>query len=804
MWARRRWRGWVDPEPRRASLDQDGETAVTALLIRFRFLAFAAAVVLLAVLLRYGRRVEYEQSLTSFFPDGEPIVTAYQRASDLFGNDNFVFIGYDDPRLLTPEGMDRLGELVAAVQPGKIEAVTAVESLDGTPMFWRVDDELVRIESLPAFLRTGAVKVALGLLKNVGGAAGASLSIGQGIRAAKPADLAALRERITTHPLLRGVLVNPAGTSTVVVVHLKGMAEQDIKATIGALRTTADAFAARHRIVRPALVGPPVLLADGFSMIEVDGRRLAAAGMALIALVTLTATRSLWWSIVPMLAGWTVWLGAEHVLGVLGLKLSLSGGPLVAQIIVLTMPAASHLAIHFQDAIRHGVDRAAATIETLRAVTTPILWCAATGALGYAALVTSDVVPVKQFGAVLAVCTLIASILTLLISPLAMRPPFTLEWPIRPGSRSRAGSTVQTIVTWVDRHPLAIVLGVVALVAPVALGALNLEFESNYINAFKPESRVVKDYQFVESRLGGIGLVSMVVPLEGDLDAAKLETFRALDEAIRAGGDVTGVLSLATVLDPEGRLAALPSEKAAHALATKLEMIAAAPQGNLMRSFWNREQGQARVLVRVLEQQSAPTKEATFQRALAETRSHLGPDSFLTGLSYLLTQTTRGVMATSWTTFLWAVASIFLMLALAYRNPALAVLAILPSLLAVGLVVGLMGRLGIKLDIATALVASVALGLSVDDTFHCLLQFREHRKHNDSFHESLFNSYAVSGPGVLLSSVAVALGFAVLWMSQFVPFANFGMMVGIATFGSSLGNLVVLPAFLSLGNRLRE
>ena len=184
--------------------------------------------------------------------------------------------------------------------------------------------------------------------------------------------------------------------------------------------------------------------------------------------------------------------------------------------------------------------------------------------MGYTALVTSNVVPVKQFGAVLAVCTLIASILTLLISPLAMRPPFPLEWAVRPGWRdSQIGSTVQAIVTWVDRHPLAIVLSVVALVVPVALGELSLEFESNYINAFKPESRVVKDYQFVESRLGGIGLVSLVVPLEGDLDTTKLETFRALDEVIRVSGNVTGVLSLATVLDPEGRLAAMPPEKSA-------------------------------------------------------------------------------------------------------------------------------------------------------------------------------------------------------------------------------------------------
>ena len=70
------------------------------------------------------------------------------------------------------------------------------------------------------------------------------------------------------------------------------------------------------------------------------------------------------------------------------------------------------------------------------------------------------------------------------------------------------------------------------------------------------------------------------------------------------------------------------------------------------------------------------------------------------------------------------------MLTLAFRSPVLAVLAILPTLLSVALVLGLMGWLGIQLDMATALVASVALGLSVDDTFHCLLQF--HRASQDA------------------------------------------------------------------------
>ncbi len=108
-----------------------------------------------------------------------------------------------------------------------------------------------------------------------------------------------------------------------------------------------------------------------------------------------------------------------------------------------------------------------------------------------------------------------------------------------------------------------------------------------------------------------------------------------------------------------------------------------------------------------------------------------------------------------------------------------------------------MGWLGIKLDMATALVASVALGLSVDDTFHCLLQFRRYRA-TEPFRASLFASYLVTGPGVLLSSSAVAVGFLALRFSEFAPFSNFGAMVAIATAGSTVGNILLLPACLTL------
>jgi predicted RND superfamily exporter protein len=221
----------------------------------------------------------------------------------------------------------------------------------------------------------------------------------------------------------------------------------------------------------------------------------------------------------------------------------------------------------------------------------------------------------------------------------------------------------------------------------------------------------------------------------------------------------------------------------------------------MLRSFWNAPTGETRLMIRLKEQQAAPDKTRIFRDATAAAAETFGPSSYLTGLSLLMTRTTQAIIATQWGTFLWSAIGILLMLTLAFRSLILAILAILPTLLSVALVLGLMGWLKIQLDMATALVASVALGLSVDDTFHCLLQF--HRQRKRRFRQRLFGSYRVSGPGVLLSSLAVAIGFAALRASEFEPFINFGTMVCIATAGSTLGNLVLLPACLTLGESWR-
>jgi uncharacterized protein len=775
-------------------------------LIATRYVTFSAVVVLLAVLALWGHRVGYEQSINSFFAEDDPHMRVYQQAAKTFGDDNFVFVVYDDPELLSPGGMDRVSELAAAVDPARIHGVQRVESLDAMPLFWAVDDLLLPVVRSPAFAWNLAIGAAKRTIKNIDLKTSA-MTVSGAVRASSknPAALSELKDRLTKHPLFLGTLVDASGTTTAVVVRLKKTHEHNVIETVAALRGAADGFAARHGLARPAVVGPPVLLADGFAAIEVDGRRLAVIGMILIGVVTLVSVRSVWWAVVPIAAGWVIWLATEEVLARFGIKLALSGGPLVAQIIVLTMPAASHLAIHFRDNRRREADPRRAGVATLASVALPIAWTAITGAIGYGALMTSAVMPVRQFGGILGTCTLGAAILVMLISPIAMLPPFRLEIPVRYGSRSRVSSGMNRLIHWVHRHPVTIVATVAAIVVPLSAGMVRLSYETNYINLFRRETRVVKDYHTVESRLGGIGLVELIVPVGHSLTPEILSELREIEGRIRAirvsdPRGVAQVLSLATVLDPDGRQAGLTADQRGRLLAGKLDLIAASPQAELLRGFWNPEAGATRFLIRLKEQQPAPDKARIFRQATAEAASVFGQESYLTGLSFLMTRTTEAIIDTQWGTFLWSAIGILLMLTLAFRSIALALLAILPTLLSVSLVLGLMGWLGIRLDMATALVASVALGLSVDDTFHCLLQFHQHHK-TRGFRRRLFDSYRVSGPGVILSSLAVAVGFGALRASEFEPFVNFGTMVGIATAGSTLGNLVLLPACLTLGRR---
>ena len=747
-----------------------------------------------------------------------------------FGPDQLVFVVYEDHELWSNAGMERLRELADDLAK-RVRGIGRVDALDQMPVPWKVDQAAEALVSQP-----WAVGKLIGAFSTVASEVAKVSS--------QPDQLAEFRKRICAHPLLRNQLVDPTGATTALVVRFEEPSDGDAadefdpKQVVRLLREQADRFGREHGLGHVAIVGPPVLLADGFISLEKDNRSLGLVAMALMGLTMLIAVRSPWWALLPLASGWVTWLILQAFMTRLGLELTLSSGPIVAQTVVLCMPAASHLAVRFRELLQGQLHREEAARQTLIALAVPVAWCSLTAAAGYLATLTSSVRPVYQFGLTMAISNLVAGLVAYVLSAGAMRKPRRSE-----SHRSALGERVGGVTSWVLSHP-GMTLACFALpCAAIALGAWRLEVESNYINVYRSGSRVWRDYHFVEDRLGGIGLVELVLPAPAQLTPGWLEELDQLAHELGETDPVSGVLSLADVLSlprakaestrvdqPEQSPSGARSGKSPgllgglfgnantgspdpnRVLQTKLLLLRTPAYEHYLHTFWNPSQRLMRVLVRIREATSAERKEEGFRTMLRAAQSYLdqtkdqaqpGPAAqdrtvFVTGLSHLMTQVTHATITTAFRSSILSCVMILLMLLLALRSIRLAVLALAPTLFSVGLVLGAMGWMGLKIDMSTALVAAVAIGLSVDDTFHCLLRWKREQRRGHSALEALQISYAGSGPGVVLSSAAVSVGFLALVWSEFLPTANFGWLVSVATLGGSLGNLVVLPACLAL------
>lgn len=762
---------------------------------RYRYAVWGIVIPLIVLSRLFVPPVVFDQTIEGFFPPDHPALVSYEKSKQAFGGDQIIFVAYDDPDLWTPAGMERVRTLADRIR-NEVPSVERVDAVDQMPVPWLVDDAVAAI--------TASRFSWLGVMKMVAGRA----TVASVVRSTSDdaEAMAQFRDRLCAHPLFNGLLVNSSGSTTSILVRLDAAAEADRRPAVIALRRISDEFAAGNRLTHVAVAGPPVLVVDGFVSLDRDNQTLGVVAMILMSITMLIAVRNPAWALLSLIAGWATWEVTRIFITVFDLRLTLSAGPIVAQTVVLCMPAASHLAVRFFSILHTGLDRRATAHETLTVMFPPVAWCAIASASGYLATwAATTVQPVAQLGITMFACNLLAGALVWALSAGAM----TMR---RRGGVAEAASVEQgtaavaegvgRMTGWVLGHPgLTLTLFLVPVVVAV-FGIGWIQFESNYINIHKPRSRVASDYRFIESRMGGIGLVELISPAPEQMTSRWLERVSRIAQTMRTDNPqmVSGIVSLADLLSaPES----VDEEHRDRIVAMKVHILENPNYEHFLNNLWKRDGDDAaerrvRILVRIQESAQPELKEACFRSLLKVSRDELSPETFITGLSHLMTQITHAVVNTSFRATLWSGVMSLLMLWIALRGLPLALLAFAPTLLAVGLVLGIMGWVGIKVDMSTALVAGVAIGLSVDDAVHCLLRWKQELRAGRSSDEALEVAYAGSGPGVVLSSSAVSLGFLAMLYSEFVPMSSFGWLVAVATAGGSLGNLVVIPAILAL------
>jgi hypothetical protein len=616
-----------------------------------------------------------------------------------------------------------------------------------------------------------------------------------------------LRAGLVGCDLYRGWLLSEDGNTTALLVTFAA-GEADVASrdeTIRQIRSICDAHTPRA-----VLAGGPVLVNDVYEHLEQDGRTLGIASSLVLAIVIAVLFRNLRWIVLPLavVQMTLVWTKALLVVG--GMRLSMVSSPLVALVTVIGTATVIHVAIRFrEDRASHEPNEALR--HTLIHIGPAIFWTSLTTAAGFSSLLASRVAPVGSFGGMM---TLGASLV--FVAAMGLLPAGVLFGrygtdPARAPGERHVATLLNHLVAAVERHPWRVAGMGIGLLALTSLGIFRLEVATDFDENFRHSSPIVESFHFIIDRMGTIETVDVLIdvpPLHGKEAGELLEKVRTVQADLTKEEGVVGTLSLVNVsdfmtgtrkdrADIATRLAAFSLEKMP--AAQRLELLRVL-QPDLVAGFWNQDRGVMRIIVQTGSVRGTKAKLQLIERIEDCARERF-PSARAAGVAILLTYLVKSLLADQWITFGLAVAAIVFMLMLAFRDWRLGLIALIPNAAPILIVVGVMGWAGLKVNVATAMLASVSMGLAVDFSIHYLYRFQRELRAGKSFNEAVRDAHGSVGLAMVLANIALIAGFSTLVISEFVPTVHFGLLVSVAMLGGLAGNLTALPLLLRVLHR---
>jgi predicted RND superfamily exporter protein len=815
-------RGGLPPErsDRIASglkLDSESVALAADRLVAWRLPLALLGLVILAAAWPLSAGLRMNRTIDQMFAPDDPGLLAYQELRESFGGNAVVMLVYRDNELFTPAGIGRAKALSDRVQ--SVPGVRGVLSID------ELNDVLGVIR--PAGLGRAANAQAAPLLRDRDPVAREFDRLFVGYTHSSDHKLGSIVALLDVSDQQRGF-----------ADAVRGLGEITRDMPPG----TTDAV----------LVGEPVLLEQGFDLIQRDGERLAWLTVALLSPCVLLLIRSLRFVVLQAIVIlWSVAV-TRALLKLLGFELSLVSSILTALVTVIAVTSVIHLGSAQRAFRQRGYRIKTATTRAIAWIMPPIFWACATDAAGFISLSLSGIAPVREFGVMMAIASMAVFAAILLFTPLmitggsqrfdALQRFGQLFDPKTVGGigyRIRKGALRLAVV--MVRHRRAMIALTAVLLGIVFLGVNRLEIESSFLRNFRQSSPLVAAYQMVESEFSGAGVWDIVLDAPDSLSGRYMDQVRDLEGRLRGieidGQRLTKVLSLAdadkiassiTLLrfaPPSARLAGMrtaipefsdallvprnpkPQTPDQPSPSTTSNPDDAAPQSAPAAEPHQRK---LRIMLRSQEHIPAETKIAMIrevERVVQEqTSSPQWADCFdaahpsrpgrVTGYYVLLARVVSQLIGDQWLCLLLSAVLVWSLLVLAMRSFTLASIALIPNILPVLAVLAILGAMGIKMNMGAAMIAAVSIGLSIDGSVHFVSNYqRKIARGRTPLHATLYAQKQIGLP-LLMATIALVVGFSVLAMSEFVPTATFGILTAAALVTGTLTNLTLLPALL--------
>lgn len=617
------------------------------------------------------------------------------------------------------------------------------------------------------------------------------------------AELDALKERVFSKDMYKGTIVSEDGTSTLIIFTLlDGADKQAVAKNIKEEITELDIPEKLY------FGGLPFMMNDITFLIVSDVIRLIPITFFLITFILFLAFKSTRGVVLPML---TAALSVIWVLGTMvlfGYELSMISN--ITPIILLAVGSAYTIHVINRINTTFDTDREKALIKALAYITVPVILAALTTMIGFVSFVFGAYLEmISDFGLFTALGVIFALLLSIffvpaIISALSMyKSAKRIE---RNGKKKHVilnDIILSPLNDLLHKHPKYIlsVWGIVMLVS--IIGVFFIQREVNMTEYFKKgnPTRVTED--IMQEKFGGSQPVFVV--FHGDVQSpdflqmmVKTENYMKEFPAIDFTQSIAGLVEEMNDVMGEGKK--IPDVRA------KIENLWFLLDGqDIMPQLVSDELDKA-----IIQSKFASTDSKVMSDFIAHmddfvTKNSTGECKIeVTGMPSVYSQLDKSLINSQMSSLVIAIIMVLLIVGLILRSPIKGVFAAIPIVATITILFGFMGVTGIPLDIATVLVASIALGIGIDYSIHIITHFNHVYKETGELYKSMEETIMISGKAIVINVLSVATGFLVLIFSEMVPLQNFGILVAMSMIGSGLGALTLLPVILILYYRRIE
>ena len=570
------------------------------------------------------------------------------------------------------------------------------------------------------------------------------------------------------------------------------------------------------------LGGIPMIADDMMSFIKND-IVVFGTGVFLFIVATLWFVfRKLLWIIVPLSSCFFAVVIMTGLLGLLGWKVTVISSNFIALMLILTMAMNIHMSVRYIQIRKEKPELANVDIILITAnkMFWPILYTVLTTICAFLSLIMSEIKPVIDFGWMMTLGLITSFTVTFTLLPTILNFLSKDKIEIKDTNKSVitnffANTSINNSKTIFSITSLIIILSVI--------GINKLEVENSFINYFKNNTEIYKGMKLIDDKLGGTTPLEIILKFpaktkevkeDDDFDdwgedensnndkywftKDKIDKIEKVHNYLESLDGVGKVLSFSSILQVAKKLNN-NKELGTLEMGILYSKMPESIKKEIIDPYISIKDNEARINLRIIDSKKELRRNELIKKIEYDLQNKLNlkKDEFkLAGVLILFNNLLQSLFKSQILTLGFVMIGIFVMFLILFRNLTLSLIGVVPNFIAAFFILGIIGLLGIPLDMMTITIAAITIGIAVDNSIHYIYRFKEEFSLNKRYEETLKLCHSTVGTAILNTSITIVFGFSILVFSNFIPTIYFGVFTGIAMLLAMVSVLTLLPKLI--------